>query len=40
MPRIDVRQALSRLIERRIEERDVVFAVRGVEEESIEFAHD
>ncbi len=38
--RIHVGQTLVRLIERCIEERDVVFAVRGVEEESIEFTHD
>src|SRR6185369_135277 len=40
MPRIHVRQTLRRLIERCIEERDVVFAVRRVEEQSIELTHD
>src|SRR6185369_5607513 len=40
MPRIHVRQTLRRLIERCIEERDVVFAVRRVEEQTIELTHD
>src|SRR6185369_15695503 len=40
MPRIHVRQTLRRLIECCIEERDVVFAVRRVEKQSIELADD